>query len=145
MSQEGLDGARVKALRELKGIWSQQALADRVGVPQPHICDLERGKVRNIEVFLKVADELDCTTDFLFRRGPFADAENPEAFRAAASQMSFAVFASAIDVSLVQRERCQRVLAHPAAPVTANGWKSLAEMVELAVGPTPPTVRQLRA
>ena len=84
-----VDGGRIKTLRELKGIWSQQALATLVGAAQPQICDLEKGKVRNIDVFLRVADELDCTTDFLFRRGPFAGADTPEAVREAASQMSF--------------------------------------------------------
>ena len=66
-----LDGGRLKALRELKGHRTQQALADLVTVSQSHIWDMEHGKLRNADVFVRVADELECTTDFLFRRGPF--------------------------------------------------------------------------
>ena len=138
MASDVLDGARIRALRELKGLRTQQALADLVKVPQSHICDLEKGKLRNPEVFVKVADELDCTTDFLFRRGPFRDADSPDDLRKVASEMAFAFFAERLDVSVVQQERCRRVVGHPDAPVTMMGWKSLAEMIDRAVGTPPP-------
>ena len=132
-----LDGVRLKALRELKRIRSQQALADLVKVPQSHIWDLEKGKLRNQDVFVRVADELDCTTDFLFRRGPFKDADEPDDLRDAASRMAFDLFIERLDVAPLQRERCERVLGHRDAPVTVKGWKSLAEMIDRAIGPQP--------
>lgn len=133
-----LDGSRIKALRELKGLWTQKDLGDRVGVSQSHIWDLENGKLRNQAVFLRIADELECTTDFLFRRGPFKNAARPSALREAASRMAFDVFSAGVNVAKEDRERCSRVLGHPSAPITADGWKALAEMIALAMrGPTP--------
>src|SRR6266550_2273605 len=141
----GLDGSRLKSLREMKGLRRQQALADLVGVPQSHICDLEKGKLRNEEIFLRVADELDCTTDFLFRRGPFKNADTPELLRAAGSRMAFDSFVERLNVTALEKERCRRVLGHPYAPVTADGWNAFAEMVALAVGSQPPRIRAARA
>lgn len=131
----GLDGARLKALRELKGLRTQQALADIVCVPQSHICDLEKGKLRNAGVFVRVADELDCTTDFLLRRGPFKHADQPSELRDAASRMAFDVFSSNLDISQQRRELCRRVIGHRAAPLTADAWVDLSEQIEMAVGP----------
>ena len=139
MDEPGLDGARLKALRELKGFRNQKELASAVGVVQSHISDMENGKLRNPAVFLKVADELDSTTDFLFRRGPFKDADTPEQMREAAIQMAFDIFHNRLDVSLAQKDRCRRVLGHPDAPMTSKGWKSLAEMIDRACA-EPPTI-----
>ena len=140
MPGEVIDGARLRALRELKGLRTQQALADLVKVPQSHICDLEKGKLRNPEVFVRVADVLDCTTDFLFRRGPFRVTDAPEDLRNAASRMAFDFFVDQIDIAPVQLERCGRVLGHRDAPITAEGWKSLSEMIERAIGSPPPRI-----
>lgn len=140
-----LDGARLRALREIKGFRSQQAFADAIGVPQSHICDLENGKLRNQEVFVRIADELDCTTDFLFGRGPFRNAEEPTGFRNAISRMAFDVFVERLDVTIIQIERCARVLDHPDAPITARSWKALAEMIDRAIGPTTPKIGLARA
>lgn len=126
MREPGLDGARIRGLRELKGIRSQQALADRVGgVQQSNIWDLEKGKLRNQAVFLRVADELDCTTDFLFRRGPFKDADGPEQLRQAASQMAFDCYSARLNTPQSDRDRCGQVLGHASAPITADGWQAL--------------------
>jgi transcriptional regulator with XRE-family HTH domain len=133
---QDLDGNRLRALRELKDIRTQQALADLVGVPQSHISDLEKGKLRNPNVFVRVADKLDCTTDFLFRRGPFRDADSPKDFRAAASKMAFDSFASNPKTGPRRRGFCARVVGHRAAPLTAAGWAALAEQIDLAIGPT---------
>jgi transcriptional regulator with XRE-family HTH domain len=145
MREPGLDGARLKAFRELKSFRSQQELASLVGVPQPHISDMESGKLRNQAVFLRVADELDCTTDFLFRRGPFKDADQPEEMREAASQMAFDFFVERLDVGPAQTERCARVLGHPDAPISVKGWKSLAEMIDRALGTDPPRIGRATA
>ena len=131
-----LDGARLKTLRELKGIRTQLALAVLVEVSQSHIWDLEKGKLRNPDVFVRVADELECTTDFLFRRGPFKNADKPKSLRQAANRMALDSFLEQYDVAPLQRERCGRVLGHADAPVTAKGWKSLLEMIDRAIGPT---------
>ena len=139
-----LDGVRLKALRELKGFRSQQAFADAIGVSQSHICDLENGKLRNQDVFVRIADELQCTTDFLFHRGPFRDADQPVAFREAASRMAFDIFSERLNVPIIQIERCARVLGHADAPITAQGWKSLGEMIDRAIGPTPPKIGMAR-
>jgi transcriptional regulator with XRE-family HTH domain len=146
MREPGLDGVRLKAFRELKGFRSQKDLAELVGVSQPHICDMESGKLRNPAVFLRVADELDCTTDFLFRRGPFKDAEKPEEVREAASQMAFDLFVERLDVSVARKQRCARVLGHPDAPLTMRAWKSLAEMIDRALGDAePPRIGRVSA
>lgn len=129
----------------MKGLLTQQALAERVGASQSHICDLEKGKLRNDEVFLKIADELDCTTDFLFRRGRFRRADKPRELRDAVSLMAFEVFLQRHDVTQTERDRCERVLGHPEAPLTATAWKALAEMIERAVSQSPPKVERFRA
>ena len=141
-----LDGARIRATREVKGFRTQDALAKVIGVPQPHICDLEKGKLRNAEVFVRVADVLECTTDFLFRRGQFALADSAEEVRRAVSQMAFDVFAKRPDVTEQRLEWCRRTLGHSASPVTADGWMNLAEQIEMAVRPTRagPTLVQRR-
>src|SRR5260221_7082527 len=135
MPADALDGVRIRVLRELKGLQTQQALAGLVGVPQSHVCDLEHGKLRNSTVFVRVADKIDCTTDFLFRRGRFKNAEPSEQIRHAAIRMAFDCFAARLDVTADQRARCQRVVAHPGAPMTSDGWKVLAEMIDRAIGP----------
>jgi hypothetical protein len=99
---------------------------------------LENGKLRNQSVFLRVADELYCTTDFLFRRGPFKDADEPDELREAASQMAFDFYIERLHVSQIDRDRCARVLGHGSAPVTAHGWQDLAEMIRRAVDPPSP-------
>jgi transcriptional regulator with XRE-family HTH domain len=133
------DGARLKALRELKGIHSQQALADLVGLPpgkQPYICDLEKGRIRNQDLFLKVADALDCETDFLYARGRFKNIDLREGsiqLREAASEMAFVFFVER-EIDERWRIRCRRVRGHKAAPITADAWCDLAEQMDLACG-----------
>lgn len=135
----GLDGSRLKALRILKGLGGQQAFAAAIGVAQSHVSDLEQGKLRNQAVFVKVADLLDCTTDFLFRRGPYKRADSARRFREAACRMAFDVFAERLGTSDPgKRERwlnrCARVIGHKAAPITADGWNDLAEQLDLVMG-----------
>ena len=77
----------------------------------------------------KLADALDSTLDFLYSRGEhYRDAQE------AAIRMSFDVFRRDLKFSNEQREWCERVLDHPAAPLTADGWRNLAEQTELALG-----------
>jgi transcriptional regulator with XRE-family HTH domain len=139
----GVDGKRIKALRILKGFESQQSFARKIGVPQSHISDLESGRLRSTPVFLRVADVLDSTTDFLFGRGPFRKVKGAAELRAVASRMAFDVFVSTLDEEEEQawKVRCARVVNHPAAPITSRGWRALAEQIDLAVGGEHPSPR----
>jgi transcriptional regulator with XRE-family HTH domain len=144
--EPGLDGKRIRAIRELKGISTQKALGELVGVAQSHIWDLESGKLRNQAVFLRVADELECTTDFLFRRGPFKDADSPDALREAASRMAFDVFCDRLSVPAIDKDRCGKIVGrHAEAPITADGWQALAEMIAIAVDPPSPIAGRITA
>jgi len=123
------DAARLRALREVKGL-SQDKLANTAGVSQSIIAKAEKGRSVRSDVLDKLAGALDCTMDYLYGRG----GEYPDPSTAAA-HMAFDVFAVRANVTDEQRERCRRALKHPDAPKTADAWHSLAEMMELGIGP----------
>ena len=119
----------LKELREAKG-WCQEELCTRAGLSQSVITKSERGKNSpGSNVLAKMAEALDCTTDYLVGRGP--DYGNAEM---AAAQMAFDVFVLRTRLTDQQQERCRRALEHTNAPRTADAWRSFAEMVELAIG-----------
>jgi transcriptional regulator with XRE-family HTH domain len=121
---------RLENLRDAKG-WSQEQLADRAGLSHSLITKTENGKNSpRSEALDKLAQALDCTTDYLLGRGP--DYKTPAV---AAAHMAFDVFIAREGVTAEQRERCHRALRHTDAPRTAQAWRSFAEMLELAVGP----------
>ena len=123
---------RLKALRDAKG-FSQEALAERAGVHQSVITRSEQGKSEPRGSALdKLASALDCTLDYLYGRS-----HSDKDASAAAAYMAFEVFCKSENVSQEQRIRCGRVIDHPNAPKTADGWRSLSDLIELAVGPTP--------
>jgi transcriptional regulator with XRE-family HTH domain len=126
---------RFRALRDAKGL-SQKGLADLSKVGQSTITKLERGGAPNLgaDVLERIALALDATTDYFYGRG--FEETNAEV---AAAHMSFDIFAKDPNLSNEYRERCRRVLSHRDAPKTARGWRSFAEMLDLAVEPTPPT------
>jgi len=126
---------RFEGLRDAKGL-SQEDLALLAGVGQSTITKLERGDAPNIgsDILERIALAMDATTDYFFGRG-FEDSDPA----IAAAYMSFDVFARDPKLTGEQRERCRRVLAHEAAPKTAQAWRSFAEMLDLAVGPTSTT------
>ena len=124
------DPDRLKSLRRLKRL-TQKELADQAtGITQSQICDCEKKGTHRTDIVERLADALDCTTDFLLGRGVVVD------FHATASRMAFDVFAARLDVSEIARARCRRVLGHSRAPVTVPGWVALAEQIELAIGPS---------
>ena len=133
-----VNGERIRAMRELKGIRPQEALAKLVGTVQSYVSALEQGKVRNEEVLLKVADVLDCELDFFYARGRFSRNidihEGSTELRQAASEMAF-VFYAASESRDEWVARCRRVRGHKAAPITAAAWRDLAEQIDLAIGP----------
>jgi transcriptional regulator with XRE-family HTH domain len=121
----------LKKLREAKGL-RQEQLSKDAGLSQSIIAKTERGKnMPGSEVLDKLAQALDCTTDYLLGRGPVY--ETPAV---AAAHMAFDVFSRQGGVTDEQRDRCRRALRHPDAPKTAQAWRSFAEMLELAVVPT---------
>jgi transcriptional regulator with XRE-family HTH domain len=124
---------RLKDLRDTKGL-SQGQLSKLAGLSQSVIAKTEN--CRNSpgsDVLDKLAQALDCTTDYLLGRGP-----NYETPAIAATRMAFDVFIRQDDVTDEQRERCSRALRHQDAPNTAQAWRSFLEMMELAKGPISP-------
>ena len=64
-----VSGSRIRNIRKALGI-RQAALADRVGVTQSHISELENNQNSPSAVLLqKLADVLDVPVDALFGRG----------------------------------------------------------------------------
>jgi len=122
---------RLIGLREAKAL-SQGRLAEIAGLSQSVIPKAEKGKSGpSGDVLEKLASALDCTMDYLYGRGePYRNSAE------AAAGMAFDVFARAGIANSEQVERCRRVLKHPDAPKTAKAWQSLAEMIELTLGPT---------
>lgn len=58
-------GSRLKALRAEKG-WSQSELAEKVGADGRQISRYENGHITpSAEVLVKLAQELDCSVDYL--------------------------------------------------------------------------------
>lgn len=120
-------GSRVKALREIHRI-TQKSLAALCEVRQSQVSGWETGAEPTFTQLERLADLLDCTTDYLLGR-----TWNHVDTREAASRMSFDVFAADPSVSEIWRDRCARVLGHHAAPVTALAWRHLAEQIDRAV------------
>ena len=53
-------GARLRELRQKRGL-SQEALAERMGIPQTHVSAMERGvKFPNLLTVLRLAVALEC-------------------------------------------------------------------------------------
>ena len=103
------DATRFIRLRKLKGI-KQTELARFAGVTQTRISECEAGDDPSVPVLEKLADKLECTTDFLLRRS-FPSAEQSEdLFRDAASRMAFDMF-EARNVDMQERQTQEQVRA----------------------------------
>ena len=127
-----LDRKRLKALREIKALKQDQLS----GLTQNQVTNCERLGTDSIELLEKLATALDCTPNFLLGRGfKDVDFEVPTQVRPVASRLAFGAFAARIKTTDVQRQRCRRVRGHRAAPLTADGWATLAEQIDLAVPP----------
>ena len=120
---------RLKALREVKGLGVEQ-LAELAAVSQSAITKAENGKaIPGSDTLAKLARALDATMGYFY--GEFPDLDPPQA----AVRMSYDVFASDGSFTAQQRERCQRAIGHREAPRTAEKWRGLCEIMELAIGP----------
>jgi transcriptional regulator with XRE-family HTH domain len=125
---------RLVAIRKLKGIHQQQALAALIGVRKGLVCEWEGGTSEPSLAQLKhLAAVLDCTSDYLIG----STWNETDDVRLAASHMSFDIFAKQPSVSEDWKQRCFRVLGHEAAPVTTTAWRHLAEQIDRALGPGP--------
>ena len=126
---------RFKALRDAKR-FSQEDLAALAHISHSTIAKIEQGTALTTgsDILESLATALDSTIDYFFGRG-FEDVDPATA----AAYMSFDVFARDAKFTDEQRERCRRVLPHRDAPKTAQAWRSFAEMLDLAVGPTSTT------
>lgn len=63
-------GQRIRHLRQRRG-WSQQELAERVGVRQKQISSYERNvNVPSGEIFIKLANAFEVSLDYLAQRAP---------------------------------------------------------------------------
>lgn len=123
----------------MKGYRTQGELGAVVGIRQGRISNFESGKKEpTIDELRALRDKLECTGDFLI--DPPTD---PSDERQIVSLMAFNVFAIGAKVKPHQRERCRRVLGYEAAPVTAESWRHLAEMIDSAVPPSEPPNLQL--
>jgi transcriptional regulator with XRE-family HTH domain len=120
---------RLRELREAKGLGVEQ-LARLAGVSQSAITKAENGKaIPGSDTLAKLARALDTPMGYFY--GEFPDLDPPQA----AVRMSYDVFSSDPSFTPQQRERCQRAMGHRHAPRTAEGGRSLCEMVELVIGP----------
>jgi transcriptional regulator with XRE-family HTH domain len=137
------NAARFVRIRKLKLV-KQTELASSADVTQTRISECQAGQDPSLALLEKLADKLECTTDFLLNRTFHGADESDDSFREAVSLMAFDVFARRESTKDEQRHRCRRVLGHRSAPVTADGWATLAEQIDLAVSPTGDD-RRLRA
>jgi transcriptional regulator with XRE-family HTH domain len=120
----------LRTLREAKA-WSQEQLSRQSGLSQSVIAKSEKGKnLPGSQALEKLAQALDCTIDYLHGRG--YGYESPGV---AAANMAFDVFVAQQVLTDEQLGRYRRALKHPDAPRTAKGWRSLAEMFNLAIAP----------
>lgn len=124
---------RLESLRKEKGL-ERQELALLVGCSLSQVTKHENGQAESIQVIVKCATALDCELDYLYERGTtYANVTD------AAVRMSFGFFSRDLRCTDVHRERGARLLNHPSAPRTAQGWRELMDLVDTALGPEQPS------
>jgi transcriptional regulator with XRE-family HTH domain len=121
---------RLRGIREAKNL-TQEQLQVLTGIHHSRIARYERGKgVPTVENLDRLSVALDVTTDYLLSRG-----FDGIPFTIAATEMALKVFEDHSGFTNDDHVRCRRVVDHPDAPRTSAGWKSLAEMMKLGLGP----------
>lgn len=94
------------------------------------------------ETLALLAVSLDAEMGYFHGLGAFYE-DNEAGFQRAALEMSFHAFGRDLKFSADQKVRCGRTLPHSAAPRTLAGWRALAEMIDLAIGPDVPDLKRL--
>ena len=126
---------RFNRLMALKNV-TQTQLADTADMAQSQVSDCKKGICRTTDLTEAIAKALDCTPDFLLGWS-FPGVDDDDAlFRAAVASMAFDAFAKR-DIGADQKDRCRKVLRHALAPLTADGWATLSEQIDLAIGSPP--------
>jgi transcriptional regulator with XRE-family HTH domain len=121
---------RVEGLMLVKGRLRQDELE---GIPRADLTRWLNGhRPVSAADLKKLATALDATMDYL--AGSRTDYGS---YGRAAAHMSFSLFDEDISVPIEQKQRCRRILDDEAAPKTLVGWRALARMIDMAIGPTP--------
>lgn len=135
------DPRRARVLREVKGL-KQDELR---GMSQNQVTRCEKNGTDSIKLLEGLATALDCAEGFLLGRlFPTLDLDDRAAVRQAASRMAFDAFVDRPGTASHQQQRCARLLSHSAAPLTADDWQTLADLIDRAVPPAG-DARTLRA
>jgi transcriptional regulator with XRE-family HTH domain len=129
---------RLIGLRKAKGIRTQDELQAICGIDRTVLNKYEKGtKLPTAEALETIATSLDAEMGYFHGLGNYYE-DNDEGFARAAVEMSFLAFGRDLKFSAHQKVRCGRTLSHRSAPRTLDGWRALAEMIDLAVSaPTP--------
>lgn len=134
---------RLRGLREVKHLRQDQI----PGVTRELVAQWENGhKSPGIDALERLAAGLDATIDYLVGAG---DAYRGD-YRLAAAKMAFGWFRLDPRVPAQQKDRCMRVaedddvLVGEGAPRTAEAWRSLAQMIDIAAPPRPPQIEEAK-
>ena len=129
---------RLIGLRKAKGIRTQDELQAICGINRTLLNKYEKGtKLPTADALEVIANSLDAEMGYFHGLGNYYD-DNDGGFAKAAIEMSFIVFGRDLKFSADQKIRCGRTLPHRAAPRTLDGWRALAEMIDLAIDPRTP-------
>lgn len=128
---------RLTGLRRAKGIRTQEELQEICGIHRTVLNKYEKGtKVPTAEALASLAESLDADMGYFHGLGKFYE-DTDRGFERAAIDMAFVAFGRDLNFSAEQKVRCGKVQTHRAAPRTRAAWRDLAELIELALGPTP--------
>jgi transcriptional regulator with XRE-family HTH domain len=134
---------RLIGLRKAKGIRTQEELQSICKIDRTILSRYEKGASAPAgDTLAALALSLDAEMGYFHGLGNFYE-DNEVGFQRAAIEMSFLAFGRDLKFSANQKVRCGRTLLHPAAPRTLAGWRALAEMVDLAIGPEVPDLKKI--
>ena len=135
--------ARLSGLRKAKGVRTQDELQAISGLNRTLLNKYEKGTTSpSADALEALAACLDAEMGYFHGLGSFYE-DNERGFERAAVEMSFLAFGRDLRYSADQKIRCGRTLGHPAAPRTASGWRALAELIDLALNPSTPSITKV--
>jgi transcriptional regulator with XRE-family HTH domain len=134
-------GDLIRRIREAKG-WTQSELAERSGVACGRISKYEAGKeTARSENLERLIESLDVTSDLILG----LEAIEPTAgLERVVSEQALRALGRRQKRGPRKLGRLRRVLDHPHAPRTAEGWRHLVEMFALFQGRPLPTRESAR-